>query len=57
MSNLDWSQVDRVRKPSKKQIALYRQWVKYLSDSKLSEASIQERAKAFAEQGQKVPKE
>lgn len=55
MSKLDWSQV--ARKPTKKQVALYRQWVAYLRDSKLSEASIQERAKAAAEEGRKVPKD
>jgi len=54
---IDWSSVDRKRQPTRKEKASYRNWKKYLSDSKLSPEEINSRAKAFASQKKKVPKE
>ena len=48
--------IPRDRKPTKKEAALFRSWVKYLSDSKLTKKEVLARAKQFTEQGHKVPK-
>lgn len=39
------------REPTAKELARYRRWVKYLSDSKLTTAEIRSRAREYAEQG------
>lgn len=52
---LDWSKAAPLKEPTKKQVALYRRWVTYLRDSKLTEDEIQRRAKYFAEINEKVP--
>lgn len=54
---IDWSSVERKRQPTRREVSLYRQWKKYLTDSKLSPTEIDSRAKAFAEQKKKVPRE
>lgn len=48
---LDWSQYRPSNKPTKKQVALYHEWIKYLKDSKLSTREIYSRAEKFAERG------
>ena len=50
---LDWSEVRK--KPSKKQLALYKAWVAYLKDSRLTEQQIQSRAMYFAEMELPIP--
>jgi hypothetical protein len=52
---LDWSKVAPLKQPTKKQASLYRQWVKYLRDSKLTENEIQRRAKYYAENNERIP--
>lgn len=52
---LDWSDIAPKKKPTKKQIALYHKWVKYLRDSRLTEQDIQSRAKTFAERNERIP--
>jgi len=38
------------KKRTKKEVARYRRWVRYLKDSKLSEEEIHKRAAAFTQQ-------
>jgi len=49
--SVDFSFLRNTRQPTKREAKLYRRWVKYLSDSKLSESEIHSRAASFAEQG------
>lgn len=41
------------REPTRKELANFRNWVKYLKDSKLSESEVYKRAASFASQGRK----
>lgn len=50
---IDFSSLRPTRMPTKKEAALYRRWVKYLSNSNLSENEIHSRAASFASQGRK----
>ena len=52
---VDFSDLQPVRKPTKKEKARYRRWLRYLSDSKLSKQEIHARAESFTLQG-KDPK-
>ena len=52
---LDWSEQEpRAKKPTKKQIALYKQWMEYYSN--LPEMEAHRRSAERAEAGNKVPK-
>jgi hypothetical protein len=53
MTDIDFSSLQRKRKPTKKEAKVYRAWVKYLSDSRLEDWEIHRRAKYFTEQGHK----
>lgn len=53
----DFSRLHPTRQPSKQEAKRYRQWVTYLTDSKLSTDEIHRRAAAFTEQGCKIPKD
>lgn len=46
----DWS-AEPKDKPTRKQKARYRRWVRYLGDSRLSKQEIHRRAVEFARQG------
>lgn len=48
---IDWSDMRPDRKPTRKERGRYQRWVKYLSDSKLTEQQIHERAARLTEQG------
>ncbi len=50
MSRVDWSEMKR--KPTRKEKARYRRWVKYLTNSRLSHDEIHSRATTFAERGE-----
>lgn len=52
---IDWSSIDKKRPPTRKELASYRKWRKYLSDSRLSPEEVDSRAKHFAELGKKCP--
>lgn len=41
-----------VRQPTKKEMARFNKWVKYLSDSKLSKSQVYERAAIYAARGE-----
>lgn len=57
MSDIDFSGLKpKKRKPTRKEAARYKRWVKYLSDSRLSEDEIHSRAKAFTKRGRDVEK-
>lgn len=51
MAQIDFSSLRPVRKPTRKERGRYQRWVKYLSDSRLSEDEIHNRAAQFAAQG------
>lgn len=54
MSQIDWSDLKpKPRKPTRKEAATYRRWVKYLSDSRLTKDEIYRRAAEFTEKGMK----
>lgn len=48
---IDWSSMRPVRQPTRKEKGRYQRWVKYLTDSKLTQEQIHERATRLAEQG------
>lgn len=53
MYNIDFSSLRPVkRQPTKKEAALYRRWVQYLSNSKLSEDEIHKRAEYYTVLGE-----
>lgn len=52
---IDFSPYQNVRKPTKKELSNYRNWVKYLSDSKLTSEEVHKRAASFASRGSKCP--
>lgn len=53
MSNIDFSCM--LKSPTSKQKSLYRQWEKYLSDSKLNKEEIHKRASHYASEGKAPP--
>lgn len=56
MTSIDFSDLTpKPRKPTKKEAARYRSWVKYLSDSRLSKQEVYSRAAQFTEQGKEPP--
>ena len=57
MTKIDFSELRPVRKPTKKEKALYRRWLKYLIDSQLSEDEVHNRAAEYTTQRLQVPKE
>jgi len=57
MMKIDFSELRPVRKPTKKEKALYRRWVKYLSDSNMTEDEVHNRAAEYTTQRQQVPKD
>ena len=48
---IDWSGMRPVRKPTQKERGRYQRWVKYLTDSRLTQEQIHERATRLTEQG------
>lgn len=51
---IDFSRLQpKPRQPTRKEQSLYRRWVSYLSDSKLSTGEIHKRAAAFTAAGSK----
>jgi hypothetical protein len=55
MSRLDWSDFNKKRKPTRRQVALYRRWKKYLSHSRLCLDEQESRARQFAERNERPP--
>lgn len=53
---IDFSELRPTRKPTRAEKVLYRTWVTYLSDSKLSVDEVHKRAADFTERGKKPPK-
>jgi hypothetical protein len=54
--NVDFESLRKVREPTRREAANYRNWVRYLSDSKLTSDEIHSRAAAYAAQGKKAPR-
>ena len=52
---IDFSSLKPIRLPTKKEISLYRRWVKYLTNSKLSQKEIHYRAEQFTENKRDIP--
>jgi hypothetical protein len=52
---VDFESLRQVRKPTKSEAALYRRWVVYLSNSRLTEDDIHRRALMFTQQKKRVP--
>ena len=52
---IDWSEMQPRRKPTRKERGLYRAWVKYLKDSRLDASEIHKRAAENAERKKVVP--
>lgn len=52
MSEINFPKAPK-KSPTKKQMRLFNRWVAYLSDSKLSQDEIYNRAAKYAEQGLK----
>lgn len=50
MGHIDFRSLARKRQPTKKEKARYKRWVKYLSNSRLSESEVHQRAAAFTSQ-------
>ena len=48
---IDWSSMRPSRQPTRKEKGRYQRWVKYLTDSKLTQEQIHERATRLTEQG------
>ena len=48
---IDFSKLQPKRNPTRKEAARYRRWLRYLSDSKLSEAEVYSRAASYTGQG------
>lgn len=57
MGNVDFSSMRRRRAPTRRERGLYRQWVRYLRNSRLTEDEIHSRAASYAGQHQQVPKD
>jgi hypothetical protein len=55
MSSLDWSDFNKKRKPTRRQVSLYRRWKRYLSHSRLCPEEQEARARRFAELGERPP--
>lgn len=53
---IDWSGMRKKRKPTRRERASYRRWVKHLSGGKLSWETIHMRAGQFVEQRKEPPK-
>jgi hypothetical protein len=53
---IDWSDLSPARKPTAREVGLYRRWRVYLKDSKLTVEEQHKRACEFAERKRKVPK-
>ena len=52
---IDWSDAAPRRKPTRKERACYKRWIKYLKFSRLSGSEIWKRSTTFAEQGKEPP--
>lgn len=52
---IDWSEMQPRRKPTRKERGLYQAWVKYLKDSRLDASEIHKRAAENAERKKVVP--
>jgi hypothetical protein len=52
MTKINWPK-EPVRQPTKKEKANFNNWVRYLSDSRLSQSEIYSRAADFASKGEK----
>jgi hypothetical protein len=52
-AQIDFSNLQPKRQPTRKEQSLYRRWVRYLTDSKLSTEEIHRRAAAFTAAGHK----
>jgi hypothetical protein len=52
---VDWSEMNKARKPTRRERGRYKRWRTYLKDSRLGEDEQHRRAAAFAERGEVPP--
>lgn len=51
MTRVDFDSLRTKRKPTRREAARYRRWVKYLKDSRLGDNEIHRRAASLTQQG------